>query len=589
MGITLKDLDQCYSDLGSKYKGHKHDYFAPLYLAQEFKGRPEDYCQQVAFGGNDYGLDAFHMDRDARNLYLYQFKWSESHQQFKGSLQRMIEDGFAMVFGDPKQDKLANQFVIQLKSALDENQSLIDRVLVRFVFNGDPEAADKNKTLDSLREDLEAKRYLLDQYFGNRPVALAIEFLSNETKKKSAAVKQKKTHSYSFEMERTIDIATTGGGRLHVGFVPLMALHQWHVEMGARLFDRNIRMGLGGERPTNRAIKTSLKAIADGTAPAELFALDHNGVTISVQRFDIDGGRATVVEPRVLNGAQTVTTVGRFIEDQAGNKLAADGRTRLGEIRVLARILETSAPELVTRITINNNRQNPVEPWHLRASDRMQLELEDRFREELKIFYERQESAFEALSDSDLEDMGIEQTNKAIEIKRLAQTFLAVQGEIDRMSRLSEVFDIQKQYDDCFRASYLKVDLRKVVLCYKVQRRLRSLTDEIREKGGSKYQFVDKARNLVWALVAQGLLNSEQLPRYLEKWGNDLIIDAELSEELKKIASTRVRMILGELIKKETVSEQLDNERYGVLRTKATFGTCMDIAYDKWSWTKKSF
>ena len=30
----------------------------------------------------------------------------------------------------------------------------------------------------------------------------------------------------------------------------------------------------------------------------------------------------------------------------------------------------------MTRVTINNNRQNPVEPWNLHANDDIQLELQ---------------------------------------------------------------------------------------------------------------------------------------------------------------------------------------------------------------------
>jgi AIPR protein len=319
VGITEKDLEQCHRDLGSRFGGHKNDYFALLYLAQEFKGAPIDYGADVAFGGSDYGFDAFHIDREARNLYLYQFKWSSEHSLFKESLRRIVDSGFAMVFGDPKQDKQANQFITQLKNALDENQAVIDRVYVRFVFNGDPDAADRSRVLDALREDLESKRFLLDQFFEGRAVALTIDFVSNETKRRSQPTKQKRSHTYRFPLDRAIDVATSDGQcRMHVGFVPLMAIHGWYTEMGPRLFNRNIRMGLDGEKPTNRAIKASLRAIADGATKPEMFALDHNGVTLSVEHFHYTDGIASVTEPRVLNGAQTITTVGRFLEEPPG-------------------------------------------------------------------------------------------------------------------------------------------------------------------------------------------------------------------------------------------------------------------------------
>lgn len=588
MGITQKQLEQAYSDHASRFAGHKNDYFAPLYLINEFGGRFEDYQYKVAFGGNDYGLDAYHFDFERRNLHLYQFKWTESHAQFKGSMERLCEAGIERVFGDPTQDSNQNQFVLHLKKTLDENQAIIDRVYINFVFNGDPEAAEKSKVLDALREDIEAKRFWIDQFFGapaTRQIGLTIQFLSNETKKLGMVVKQKKAHIYSFPIDNVLETRVDKGA-MFVGFIPLMALHQMFKGMGPRLFNRNIRMGLGGDRPTNRAIKASLKSIIDGETSPALFALDHNGFTISAEQFRADAGQASIVEPRVLNGAQTVTTLEAFLESQDGNNGAL---APLDDIRVLARIIVTGSSDLITRVTINNNRQNPVEPWHLRASDKLQLEFEDRFKEDLQLFYGRQEKAFESLSDSELEEMGYELSNKAIEIRRLAQTFLAVQGELDRMSRLTEVFDAQKQYEECFRTAYLKADLRKVVLCYKIQFRIKRMLEEIREKGGTKYGFVDKARNLTWALLAQGLLNDEDLGEFAEDWGKDLTFDANFGDELKRIASTRVRLIYSELLKDEHIVEQIEEERYGFLRTKSIFQQCMDIAYKKWDWLKKSF
>src|SRR5262249_24557048 len=128
-------------------------------------------------------------------------------------------------------------------------------------------------------------------------------------------------------------------------------------------------------------------------------------------------------------------------------------------------------PEFVTTVTLNNNRQNPVNPWNLRANDNIQLELQDKFRDDLGIYYERQEKAFESLSDEELEEQGITH-HKAIELTKLARTFLLSDGEIDKLSRFREVFEDDKVYDTVFNPGRLRADSRKIVLCYKVQFRL---------------------------------------------------------------------------------------------------------------------
>jgi hypothetical protein len=93
MPITKHDkqaLDQIFSDWSGTYKGRTEDYFALLYLTKKFKCEVEDIANEVCFGGCDYGIDAYHIDRGARNLYLFQFKWSENHNLFKEAMDRLV-------------------------------------------------------------------------------------------------------------------------------------------------------------------------------------------------------------------------------------------------------------------------------------------------------------------------------------------------------------------------------------------------------------------------------------------------------------------------------------------------------------------
>ena len=88
MRITAQLVDQAFTDLKAKCGGVRNDYFALLYLQHEHDVSREEAIDQVAFGGNDYGIDGYHFNKEKRNLYLFQFKYSESHQQFKDSFKR---------------------------------------------------------------------------------------------------------------------------------------------------------------------------------------------------------------------------------------------------------------------------------------------------------------------------------------------------------------------------------------------------------------------------------------------------------------------------------------------------------------------
>ena len=76
MAITLDRLSETFKTYKPKYGGLKEDYFAHLFLCDKFNKKVEDIFPYCAIGNNDYGIDAFIIDKETRNLYLYQFKWT---------------------------------------------------------------------------------------------------------------------------------------------------------------------------------------------------------------------------------------------------------------------------------------------------------------------------------------------------------------------------------------------------------------------------------------------------------------------------------------------------------------------------------
>lgn len=593
MPIDDRVIDQAFSDCKATHGGCKEDYFGLLYLEKEFGLSREQAAVQVAFGGNDYGIDGFHVDPQRRNLYLFQFKWSQSHALFKQSLQRLIDAGMARVFGSEGQAQEQNQMLLQLRSRLISDQALIDRVIIQFVFNGDPAEAERSQVLDKLREDLESKKYLIDDFFKGRSVGMSFEFRSARTKRVGGVVHQRKTHTYPVEVENVIERPGPNGEVMYVGFVRLADLYAMYREMNYRLFERNIRAGLDPDKAPNRAITNALKQIIlQGSDSPSVFAFNHNGVTLFAERVDRDKERQErfqITEPRVLNGAQTITTLHRFLEGNKGHPRLKNGDNGLGDVRVLCKIITKAKPEFVVSVTVNNNRQNPVEPWDLHANDGIQLEIEDKLRDDLGIFYERQKNAFDNLTQEDLDEREITEY-KAIELLRLAKTFLASDGELDKIRRIRDVFENEKNYTQVFNESRLAAESRQIVLCYKIQLRINRIIREIRDRGSNKYAYMQKARNLVWALLCQGVLNDERLTDYAERFvqpGRSLVCEAEYTEWLRRLASTRVRFLLAGIVEKSPYAEMMEEERYDFLRTRAVYDKCMDLAYKRWKWVQK--
>lgn len=590
MAISRQDkheLDQIYSDWSERYGGCKEDYFACIYLITKFRCTVPKIAAQIAFGGNDYGLDAYFIDPESKNLYLYQFKWSENHNLFKDSLDRLAKDGMIRVFGSPMADPSANEFLNTLRAELREYRSAIKHVLVHFVFKGDVDSADESEGLRNRRENLENKIHLVHTYFGDPDIDLTFEFISDRRRPPPPPP----VESYKISFSQNVSVQTAHDNKLmYVGFLPLMDLHRIYKGLDKRFLDRNIRFGLSDDNSPNKKIRDALGDIVlKQTLSPDVFAFNHNGVTLAAERLSIDGDHAVIKVPRLLNGAQTVTSVNKFLLDNEGNPNLERNRQILESIQVLAKIVEDDPfSDFVTNVTICNNRQNPVEPWNLRANDHIQCDLYDKLKSEGKVLYSRQENTFRNYSVDDLEEMGVD-SSRDIRIRPLAQTFLAVQGEIGRMSQLPEVFENQKWYEDTFRESYLQCDARKIVVAYKVHLMLKDPMQRLIERASQKLgQAIARARNLVWALLIQGILNDSRLASLLEDHGSNLRREMAFREYLKTLASSKLFPILREVIARNEYNERLEKEKYDFLRTRDIFIQCKDVAADKFDWVKKS-
>jgi hypothetical protein len=151
------------------------------------------------------------------------------------------------------------------------------------------------------------------------------------------------------------------------------------------LFARNVRLWLGNTE-TNKDIQTTFR-----NAPKE-FAYSNNGITILCRKHTHDPGKQELrlVNPRVVNGSQTLHSV-----------RSVDNPSPLA--RVMVRVIEVPPStakdlpdhverrkEIIHKISIRTNLQNPIKRWNLVANDDFQNEL-SRYFWEKKLYYERRQ------------------------------------------------------------------------------------------------------------------------------------------------------------------------------------------------------
>jgi hypothetical protein len=167
------------------------------------------------------------------------------------------------------------------------------------------------------------------------------------------------------------------------------------------LFARNVRVSLGDTEVNKQICKTF------DEQPGE-FAFSNNGITMLCERHRHDPGskELNIENPRIVNGAQTLHTI-RGVENPS--KTA----------RVMVRIIEIPPPnttdlaaevqrrkEIINKISIRSNMQNPIKRWNLIANDDFQHEL-GRFFRKKKLFYERRDKEWK-LRKAELRSVGIQ-------------------------------------------------------------------------------------------------------------------------------------------------------------------------------------
>ena len=168
------------------------------------------------------------------------------------------------------------------------------------------------------------------------------------------------------------------------------------------LFNRNVRVAISVARSTvNRGIRDTFK-----DHPKE-FAFSNNGITVLCEKQHYDPGQKvlTLENPRVVNGSQTLHSI-RDVPNPTPNA------------RVMVRVIEIEPPrgdaldqkvqrrkEVIAKIAVRSNQQNPIKNWDLASNDDFQLELFRFFRNK-GLFYERRDREW-AQRSRELRSVGI--------------------------------------------------------------------------------------------------------------------------------------------------------------------------------------
>jgi hypothetical protein len=215
------------------------------------------------------------------------------------------------------------------------------------------------------------------------------------------------------------------------------------------LFARNVRLWLK-ETETNTQIRETYNK-----TPKE-FAFSNNGITILCRKHVHDPGskELSLYNPRIVNGSQTLHSI-RNVDNPSS---IARVMVRIIEIPLLEQCdvsrLAEKRRDIIHKISIRSNMQNPIRRWNLVSNDDFQNELAKYFWNK-GYYYERRQYEWQHRK-LELQSIGLKRGIDIREMTQLISSYLYDRnmfGPAIAQGQLNVLFD-EDRYDDIRQVKY---------------------------------------------------------------------------------------------------------------------------------------
>jgi hypothetical protein len=303
-----------------------------------------------------------------------------------------------------------------------------------------------------------------------------------------------------------------GSGRGYVSLVTLSAYNAFlrddHGKLNRELFESNVR-DFQGSTEVNDDIMATLK----GTSAVDFWEMN-NGVTILSSKAILNGDTVIIENPQIVNGLQTSSQIASYFDGGA----PADTR------QVMIKVVAFDDEETRDKIIKATNFQNRVEPASLRATDKVQRDIEEALRAN-GLFYDRRKNFYKNLG---------KPAAKIISIPLLAQaTMSLILARPDNArARPSSLLKDDDTYASVFSdkipvGAYVKAAL----LLQRVDAELRVYPGIVRRERTNIRFFV-----LYW-LGAEQTRRPNPAAAHIEKVDIAKITDAEIKDAIKTVSA----------------------------------------------------
>jgi hypothetical protein len=472
------------TDLGNPPQEMKENFlltrgiaaYAIHYLAG---ATPQDAAEAITDAGNDNGIDALYFDEPSKRLYLVQSKWIKDGvgEPENGDVKKFVSgvrDLFNLRF-DRFNEKVKKKHSV-VTAALNDPSTRYEVVLAH---------TGSSKLAQHSSRDLED----LAEEFNDVSEVLYTTVLNQGDLHKSL------TAGIAGE-PINLQIGLKSWGRKDVpheafyGQVTADQIASWWSQHRQHLFDRNLR-GTLGETDVNAEIRQTLEK-----RPADFWYFN-NGITLVVRNANraMAGGAGTdfstfhCEDVCVVNGAQTVSTIGKF---------ASAKPEGLDNVFVPVRIIVRGEDQsFADNVTKTNNRQNRIENRDFVSLDPEQSRI-------------RTELAIDGVDYQLMRTDSVIRSESACDLVEATTALACSSGTIRLPVQLKR--EIGKLWDDINKSPYKElfnasVPGLHVWRCIQIQRRKDKTIDSYarRTKSWSSYGLTTHGNRIIAALVFESL------------------------------------------------------------------------------------
>ncbi|MBE5317039.1 MAG: AIPR family protein [Xanthomonadales bacterium] len=395
----------------------------------------EDRERTVTDGGYDGGVDAYHICRQTRKIYLLQSKFRTTEANFESkeiTSDELIAMDVDRITGGFEQDELGNEYSGKIKQLQREISEIADIGRYDYV-------------VVLLANLASSQRDRLSRLFGRHLIDV---FPAERTYSELVFPVLSGTYFTASDLVIPIDLSSKNAGskisyevrtkyadcEITVLFVPAIEIARiMHLYKNA-ILKYNPRSYLEHEgQSVNNAIRQTVM-----DSDANELALYNNGITMLSEETNINervGRRASaqlyVRNPQIINGGQTSFTLSRIYSDPE-----IDAEKVFGNKEIMLKVITVfdCSPDnkgrLIDEISTATNRQTPVIGADRFANDSFHLRVQKMIFDRYGVLYERKRGEF-----ADGVRDGYITLRVVIERNSFWRVYYAANGDIDQAAQ----------------------------------------------------------------------------------------------------------------------------------------------------------